>query len=105
MSPGEIALTVAFCVMVLMDLIGNTLVCLVVLKSKDMKTPMNLLLCNLALADLTVGIFVSPQFIFSRAFVHPQGVTGDWLCKFITGESYRRVTSGPNRECVGYRMG
>ena len=85
MTAEDIGLTFAFCVMVAANLIGNLLVCLVVLRKKDMQTPMNYLLVNLAIADMTVGIFVSPQFIFSRAFVHPEGITGKWLCKFITG--------------------
>ena len=81
----SVGLTSAFCVMVVTNLIGNSLVCLVVLRKKEMQTPMNYLLMNLAIADMTVAIFVSPQFIFSRAFVHPEGIAGRWLCRFITG--------------------
>ena len=85
MTAEDIGMTVAFVIMVTVDILGNSIVCLVVLLNKNMKTPMNYLLVNLAIADMTVGIFVSPQFIFSRAFVHPEGITGKWLCKFITG--------------------
>ena len=85
MTAEDTVLTIAFVAMVTMDLVGNSLVCLVVTRNKSMQTPMNYLLCNLAIADMTVAIFVSPQFIFSRAFVHPEGTTGKWLCKFITG--------------------
>lgn len=86
LTAQEVAVTAAFCLMVTAALMGNTLVCLVVFPNKNMRTPMNYLLCNLAIADMTVAIFVSPQFIFSRAFVHPEGTTGMWLCKFITGK-------------------
>ena len=85
MTTEEIGVTATFCVMVTAALLGNTLVCLVVIQNRKMKTPMNYLLMNLAIADMTVAIFVSPQFIFSRAFVHPEGITGRWLCRFITG--------------------
>ena len=85
MSAEDIGLTAAFVVMVTMDLLGNSLVCVIVYRGKKMKTPMNYLLVNLAIADMTVAIFVSPQFIFNHAFVHPEGITGKWLCKFITG--------------------
>ena len=43
--------------MVAINLIGNSLVCLVVLKDKSMRTPMNFLLVNLAVSDIIVGIF------------------------------------------------
>ena len=43
--------------MVAINLIGNSLVCLVVLKDKTMRTPMNFLLVNLAVSDIIVGIF------------------------------------------------
>ena len=38
-------------------MIGNSLVCLVVLKDKAMRTPMNFLLVNLAVSDIIVGVF------------------------------------------------
>lgn len=54
-------------VMVAINLLGNSLVCLVVLKDKAMRTPMNFLLVNLAVADMIVGVFstfrlVSPKY-------------------------------------------
>lgn len=86
LTAQEVGVTAAFCLMVTAALIGNSLVCLVVLPNKNMRTPMNYLLCNLAMADMTVAVFVSPQFIFSRAFVHPEGTTGTWLCRLVTGK-------------------
>ena len=43
--------------MVAINLVGNSLVCLVVLKDKAMRTPMNFLLVNLAVSDMIVGVF------------------------------------------------
>ena len=44
-------------VMVAINLAGNSLVCLVVLKDKTMRTTMNFLLVNLAVSDMIVGVF------------------------------------------------
>ena len=40
---------------------------------------------NLAFADLTVATFLGPRNIFMHIFTHPDGVTGDVLCKLLTG--------------------
>lgn len=50
-----------------------------------MKSAMNYLLLNLAIADLLTVLFISPQYIFIHTFTHPTGIGGDLLCKFITG--------------------
>ena len=39
---------------------------------------------NLAVADMTMGIFLAPQYIFIHTFTHPDGVTGNVLCKLLT---------------------
>ena len=46
---------------------------------------MNYLLVNLALADIMVAVFIAPQFILIHAFKHPDGTTGTWFCKLLTG--------------------
>ena len=40
---------------------------------------------NLAVADVTFAIFLSPKFILSRTFTHPDGVAGKALCRLLTG--------------------
>jgi hypothetical protein len=60
-TSSQTALTAAFVVMILSDLIGNTLVILTVIKTRAMRTPMNYLLVNLAVADMTVAIFIAPR--------------------------------------------
>lgn len=74
-----------FSAMVIVDLVGNTLVILVVLQNEFMKTPVNYLLVNLATADILVGVFFGIQFIIAPALIHPEDKTGDFLCKFVTG--------------------
>ena len=74
-----------FSVMVIVNFIGNSLVISVVLLNKSMKTPINYLLMNLAVADMTVALFSSVQLIISPAISHPTGAKGTLLCKFLTG--------------------
>ncbi|XP_078346309.1 QRFP-like peptide receptor [Oculina patagonica] len=87
MSPTDIILMVIFSILVVVNLIGNTLVCVVVLRTKSMKIPMNYLLVNLAVADMVFAFFVSPQYIFRPLFQHPGPPLGDFLCKMATGGS------------------
>ena len=46
---------------------------------------MNYLLVNLAVADITFGIFLTPRFILNRTFTHPEGAAGKALCRLLTG--------------------
>ena len=46
---------------------------------------MNYLLVNLALADIMVALFITPQFILIHTFKHPDGMAGTLLCKLLTG--------------------
>ncbi|XP_031572899.1 pyroglutamylated RF-amide peptide receptor-like [Actinia tenebrosa] len=82
---AQYGVTTAFTFLVVTDLIGNTLVILIILTNKSMKSPMNYLLINLAVADMTLGAFMSPRVILSHFFTHPDGLIGKLLCKFLTG--------------------
>ena len=84
-SQEYIYLNVAFSIIVLMGLVGNTLVILVIRLTKTMRPPMNMLLLNLAVADMVVAVFVAIHFVIGPNFQHPSGTTGLWLCKFVTG--------------------
>ena len=84
-------LTVAFSVVVLINLLGNGLVCLVVFRFRGMRAPLNYLLVNLAVSDMMVALFIIPDYIVNWAFKHPSGVTGDYICKFITGGNFAWV--------------
>lgn len=87
MSFTEVILMITFSILVVVNLIGNTLVCVVVLRTKSMRVPMNYLLINLAAADMAFAVFVSPQYIFRPFFQHPSPPLGDFLCKVATGGS------------------
>ena len=84
----QIGITAAFCFLVIADLVGNSLVCAVVLRNRVMRTPMNYLLVNLAAADMTVAVFIAARYIFTLIFAHPKGRAGDVVCQVITGEAF-----------------
>ena len=46
---------------------------------------MNYLLVNLAVADLMVAVFFAQLHVFIHTYTHPDGLTGDVLCKLLTG--------------------
>ncbi|EDO49025.1 predicted protein, partial [Nematostella vectensis] len=87
-ATAQIALTTFFSFLVVTDLIGNTLVILVIVTNKTARTPMNFLLINLAVADMMVAIFIAPRFLFMNAINHPEGLAGTIICKLITGGNF-----------------
>lgn len=65
-----------------------------------MKTPMNYILVNLAIADMMVAVFMAPRHIFLDAFKHPSGELGDYICKFITGGNFMWVGGAASSFCL-----
>lgn len=58
--PVAAALTVAYLFIFLLCMVGNGLVCLIVLENRRMRTVTNLFILNLAVSDLLVGVFCIP---------------------------------------------
>ena len=73
-------------VLTLVNLVGNCTICAVILRNTFMQTPVNFLLFNLAVADITVGVFTLPVHVFGALCDHPDGSLGMWLCKLVTGD-------------------
>lgn len=88
MTSTDLGLTVAFAVVVLVNLLGNGMVCLVVLRFQGMRRPINYLLVNLAVSDILVALSITPVYVIKWAFHHPSGTAGDYMCKFITGGNF-----------------
>ncbi|XP_031573203.1 allatostatin-A receptor-like [Actinia tenebrosa] len=65
-------------------MIGNTLVILIILTNKSMKSPMNYLLVNLAVADMIVGIFLVPRSILQYFIALPDGSKGQIFCEVLS---------------------
>ncbi|XP_038599325.1 neuropeptide FF receptor 1 [Tachyglossus aculeatus] len=58
--PVAAVFILAYVLIFLMCMVGNTLVCFVVLKNRQMRTVTNVFILNLAVSDLLVGIFCMP---------------------------------------------
>lgn len=82
---ADIAVATILTTLIIIDIAGNLLVCFIIKVNKDMRSPINYLLVNLAISDITFATFVAPNHILKRAFTHPDGIVGSWLCRFLTG--------------------
>lgn len=90
----EFLLTAIFALLVVIDIFGNVIVCIVILKKRfriqytQGKSSMDYLLVNLAVSDILFAAFVIPRYILSHAYHHPGDLIGDVLCKVVTGGSF-----------------
>lgn len=87
-TTANVAITTAFSVVILTGLVGNTLVILIISRNKYLrhKKPISIVLLNLAVADSIVLLFLAPRHVFFGLIdPYPEGQTGDFLCKFLTG--------------------
>nr|UQI50245.1 orexin receptor [Haliclona caerulea] len=87
-SAIDIALTVIFAILVVINLMSNTLVCWVIWRYRESKNFMNYLVVNLAVADIMIAVFITPQYVLRHLFKHPVGTAGDVLCKLVTGGNF-----------------
>lgn len=51
---------ISYCLIFFLCMVGNTVVCFIVMRNKHMHTVTNLFILNLAVSDLLVGIFCMP---------------------------------------------
>ncbi|KAL9957230.1 hypothetical protein ACROYT_G038841 [Oculina patagonica] len=81
-----VAITTVLSILAVVDIVGNSLVCAIIKRNRDMRTPINYLLMNLALADIIYAVFIIPRVYYQLPFAHhPDGVIGTILCKLVTG--------------------
>jgi len=57
----KVGLTFAFCLIFLVSLAGNTVIGIIVYKTKTMRKPITFLIVNMAMSDLLFPIFVIPR--------------------------------------------
>lgn len=72
--------TSLFGVIVLTGLVGNSLVTFTILRRKNMRTPCNFFIMNIALADIGVGAIAAPLRILEMFLSWP---FGDFICHFL----------------------
>ena len=85
MSAQDIVSRAIYSILTLTNVVGNSLVILVIIRNRSMKTPLNYLILNLAVADLTVGVFLAPSLMLTPITTYPPGLTGDILCCLFRG--------------------
>lgn len=71
-SPVAAVFILAYTFIFLMCMIGNILVCFIVVKNRQMRTVTNMFILNLAISDLLVGIFCMPTTLVDNL------ITGTW---------------------------
>ena len=79
----KIGKTFAYCLIFIVSLAGNTLIGIIVYKTKTMRTSTNFLLVNMAMSDLLLPIFLFPQVVTELYVDSWQigGPLGQALCK------------------------
>ncbi|KAI3372278.1 hypothetical protein L3Q82_022783 [Scortum barcoo] len=70
----------------LLCMVGNILVCLIVLENRRMRTVTNLFILNLAISDLLVGIFCIPTTLVDN-LITDASVTGYGECTYLRAVS------------------
>ena len=81
----KIGLTVAYCVIFIFSLAGNTVIGIIVYKTQTMRKPINFFIVNMAMSDLLVPIFVIPRWMQSL-YIDSWligGPLGQALCKLV----------------------
>ena len=59
----KIGKTIAYCLLFIVSLAGNTVIGIIVYKTKTMRKPINFFIVNMAMSDLLFPIFVIPPLI------------------------------------------
>ena len=84
-NPDKIGKTFAYCLICLVSLAGNTIIGIIVYKTKTMRKPINFLIVNMAISDLLLPIFVIPhdiQSLYIDSWLIG-GPLGQVLCKLV----------------------
>lgn len=64
--PVAAVFTISYLLIFLVCMVGNGVVCFIVMRSKNMRTVTNLFILNLAISDLLVGIFCMPTTLLDN---------------------------------------
>ena len=71
---------ISYLLIFLVCMVGNGVVCFIVLRSKNMRTVTNLFILNLAISDLLVGIFCMPTTLLDNIITGK----GQWCLKTLS---------------------
>ena len=84
-ASGKIGKTFAYCLIFLVSLAGNTVIGIIVYKTKTMRKPINFFIANMAMSDLLFPIFLIPreiQLLYTDSWLIG-GPLGQTLCKLV----------------------
>ncbi|KAK6306191.1 hypothetical protein J4Q44_G00231160 [Coregonus suidteri] len=87
--PVAASFILAYLFIFLLCMVGNVLVCLIVLGNRRMRTVTNLFILNLAVSDLLVGIFCIPTTLVDN-LITGHAFRGYGSIKNLTGRQKRR---------------
>ncbi|KAL9968148.1 hypothetical protein ACROYT_G026485 [Oculina patagonica] len=90
----KIGETFAYCLILVVSLAGNTLIGIIVHRTKTMRKPINFLIVNMAMSDLLWPIFLIP-WIITQLYVDSwmiSGPLGQASCKLVFFLSYVSLT-------------
>ena len=91
-SAFNVTLVVLYSIIVVVGLTGNSLVIAIVCKTRSMFTPTNILLANVATADIISLLWCPIPLVIGLSGIHVSGKTADYICKFFTGYSVTCLT-------------
>ena len=80
-TAGKIAKTVVYCLIFLVSLAGNTVIGIIVYRTRTMRKPINFFIVNMAMSDLLFPIFLFPLEI--RMLYTDSGLITQSLCKMV----------------------
>ncbi|XP_068754865.1 thyrotropin-releasing hormone receptor-like [Montipora capricornis] len=90
----DVALLIIKTLIVLASITGNLLVVFVVIRNRDMRTPFNYLLVNLAVADIVYPCFLLPQFLVSLKIRFADEMPGNAICLFLSRMAWTGASAG-----------
>ena len=64
---------VSYLLIFLLCMVGNGIVCFIVLRSRNMRTVTNVFILNLAISDMLVGIFCMPTTVIDNIITGQRG--------------------------------
>ena len=81
----KIGATVAYCLIFVVSLVGNSCIGIIVYKTKTLRKPINIFIVNMAMSDLLVPLIYIPMRVVNlyRYSWLISGVLGNALCKLI----------------------
>ncbi|CAH3193646.1 unnamed protein product [Porites evermanni] len=80
----KVGATVAYSLILVVSLVGNSLIVLTVYKTPTLRKPINMLIANMAMSDLLYPIFMFPLFLAELAF-------GSWLIGGTLGQALCKI--------------